>query len=399
MKPGDLPRQPNTPWRVMDLFAGCGGFTEGFWSYANVDGTTPHFRSVAAVEQDQRAAATYGANHQPGKLICDDIADFDPHLFADDVDVITGGPPCQGYSGLGKGNPDDPRNGLWEEYLRVVAVVRPKVFVMENVDRFLKSREYDRLEAATHLGGLLEDYTLKTKMLNSANYGVPQARRRVIVLATRRDLGAPLHHPAPTHTRFPEIKNDLVLFDGTAALPQWVPVDVVFNRSAQLTITGTELPDRRTPEGLLGPYRTTELHFGRTPMPLSVARYAAIPPGGNRHDLTGKYAVIDGQQTYLSTRSWDQHRSGSADLMGRLRSGYPSVTIRTEFYKPEKGRYLHPHEHRPITHFEAALFQGFPEDYRWHGTKIDIARQIGNAVPVGLARALAGAIYQRLAAE
>ncbi|MFI9026244.1 DNA cytosine methyltransferase [Streptomyces sp. NPDC053560] len=382
----------------MDLFAGCGGFTEGFRSYANADGTTPHFRSVAAVEKDQRAAATYGANHQPDKLICDDIADFDPQPFADDVDVITGGPPCQGFSALNRGNFDDPRNGLWEEYLRVVAVVRPKIFVMENVDRFLKSRECDRLRAATHPGGLLEDYTLKTELLNSADYGVPQARRRVIVLATRRDLGAPLHHPAPTHTRFPEIKTDLVLFDGTAALPQWVPVDVVFNRSAQLAITGTELPGRRTPEGLPGPYRTTELHFGRTPRPLSLARYAAIPPGGNRHDLTGKYAEIEGHKTYLSTQSWDQHRSGSADVMGRLRSGSPSVTIRTEFHKPEKGRYLHPHEHRPITHFEAALLQGFPEDYRWHGTKIDIARQIGNAVPVGLARALAGAIHQRLAA-
>ncbi|MFD8789933.1 MULTISPECIES: DNA cytosine methyltransferase [Streptomyces] len=76
--------------------------------------------------------------------------------------------------------------------------------------------------------------------------------------------------------------------------------------------------------------------------------------------------------------------------------GQPSVTIRTEFYKPEKGRYLHPLQDRPITHYEAALIQGFPEDYLWHGTKIEIARQIGNAVPVGLARAVAEAIHQRL---
>ncbi|GGN42869.1 cytosine-specific methyltransferase [Streptomyces kronopolitis] len=398
MMPGDVPRQHSTPWRVMDLFAGCGGFTEGFRSYANADGTTPHFRSVVAVEFDRAAAATYEANHQPDKLICDDIADFDPQPFSDDVDVITGGPPCQGYSGLGQGNPNDPRNALWEEYLRVVAGVWPKIFVMENVDRFLKSREYDRLQDATRPGGLLEEYALSTKTLNAADYGVPQARKRVIVLATRRDLGAPLRHPVPTHTRFPLIKNDFVLFDGTADLPQRVPVDVVFDQSARLAITGTELPDRRTPEGLPGPYRTAELHFGRTPTPLSIARYAAIPPGGNRHDLTGKWAEIEGRSTYLSTQAWDQHRSGSADVMGRLRWGAPSVTIRTEFYKPEKGRYLHPHENRPITHYEAALIQGFPEDYRWHGTKSSIAKQIGNAVPVGLARALAGAIHQRLSA-
>ncbi|MFJ3954265.1 DNA cytosine methyltransferase [Streptomyces libani] len=398
MMSGDLPQQHDKPWRVMDLFAGCGGFTEGFRSYTDADGS-PLFRTVAAVELDSSAAATFEINHRPDKLICGDITDFDPQSFAGEVDVITGGPPCQGYSGLGREDPFDPRNALWEQYLRVVADVRPKVFVMENVDRFLKSQEYERLQAAVQADGLLEDYVLSNgdMILNAADYGVPQSRKRAIVLATRRDL--PLHYPAPTHTRFPKIESDLVLFEGTAALPQWVPVDEVFCRSAKKRITGTELPDRRTPEGLAGPYRTDELHFGRNPTSLSVARYAAIPPGGNRHDLSGKWANVDGERTYLSTRAWDQHHGGSGDVMGRLRSGRPSVTIRTEFFKPEKGRYLHPHEHRPITHYEAALIQGFPEDYRWYGTKTGIAKQIGNAVPVGLAHALADAVHRHLAAD
>ncbi|MGW6505978.1 DNA cytosine methyltransferase [Streptomyces niveus] len=115
-------------------------------------------------------------------------------------------------------------------------------------------------------------------------------------------------------------------------------------------------------------------------------------------DLRGKSAVVNGQLQYLNTESWDNHSSGSADVMGRLKLGHPSVTIRTEFYKPEKGRYLHPTEHRPITHFEAALIQGFPSDYLWYGTKVEIARQIGNALPVGLARAIGSAIHQRLMA-
>ncbi|MEU8270137.1 DNA cytosine methyltransferase, partial [Sphaerisporangium sp. NPDC049002] len=92
------------------------------------------------------------------------------------------------------------------------------------------------------------------------------------------------------------------------------------------------------------------------------------------------------------------HRSGSHDVMGRLYLDRPSVTIRTEFYKPEKGRYLHPWAHRPITHYEAALLQGFPEDYLWCGSKIEIARQIGNAVPVDLAKAIAGRVYSYLRA-
>jgi DNA (cytosine-5)-methyltransferase 1 len=84
--------------------------------------------------------------------------------------------------------------------------------------------------------------------------------------------------------------------------------------------------------------------------------------------------------------------------MGRLWSDRPSVTIRTEFYKPEKGRYLHPKADRPITHYEAALLQGFPPKYKWVGSKVQIARQIGNAVPVGLATAIAGELYRYLSA-
>ena len=86
---------------------------------------------------------------------------------------------------------------------------------------------------------------------------------------------------------------------------------------------------------------------------------------------------------------WRKHRIGTADVMGRLRWDRPSVTIRTEFFKPEKGRYLHPTEPRALSHREAATLQGFPDSFRWCGTKLDIARQIGNAVPISLGRELA----------
>lgn len=154
--------------------------------------------------------------------------------------------------------------------------------------------------------------------------------------------------------------------------------------------------------GEAGIFTTEDLHFRRNPELLSQARYRAIPPGGNRKDLRGKYFVLDDSgeirilteeeaaahenPVYLSTKSWDSHNSGTGDVMGRLRRGEPSVTIRTEFYKPEKGRYLHPDLNRPITHFEAARIQGFPVDFRWCGTKTEIATQIGNAVPIPSAR-------------
>ena len=90
---------------------------------------------------------------------------------------------------------------------------------------------------------------------------------------------------------------------------------------------------------------------------MSKARYRAIPAGGNRNDLPD----------HLLSPCWRKHKSGSGDVMGRLMWNKPSVTIRTEFFKPEKGRYLHPEEHRPITHAEAAFIQGFPESFLWCG--------------------------------
>jgi DNA (cytosine-5)-methyltransferase 1 len=116
-------------------------------------------------------------------------------------------------------------------------------------------------------------------------------------------------------------------------------------------------------------------------------RFRAIPAGGNRFDIPD----------HLLSECWAKHKSGSADVMGRLSWDKPSVTIRTEFFKPEKGRYLHPDEHRALTHLEAALIQGFPESHRWVGSKTSIARQIGNAVPIPLGRAIAAHLSRAMA--
>ncbi|MFF0550602.1 DNA cytosine methyltransferase [Streptomyces sp. NPDC004311] len=400
----------------MDLFAGAGGFSAGFNQY-RPDGAAVPFTSVAAVEFDRAAAATYAANFGSAHVFAGDIAKFDPTPFKGEVDVIMGGPPCQGFSGLGKEDPTDPRNELWQEYVRVVAKVNPKVFVIENVDRFLKSAQYKELLSASDTPGHpLHDYTVVPAVMNAADYGVPQARRRVIVICTRKDLGSPLKHPAPTHHKkgyVPDEAQDALFEPPGVPLPRWVPVSRVFEASAKLPIL-ERMPDPRGGEegdgSVPGHYLTTDLHFGRNPENLSRARYMAIPENGNRMDLRGVsyrldrtdrirlstekgYSRLKGQEFYLSTASWDEHNSGSGDVMGRMRKHTPSVTIRTEFYKPEKGRYLHPTENRPITHYEAALIQGFPENFKWFGSKIEIARQIGNAVPVGLGRALAQAIH------
>jgi DNA (cytosine-5)-methyltransferase 1 len=123
------------------------------------------------------------------------------------------------------------------------------------------------------------------------------------------------------------------------------------------------------------------IHFGRNPTAKSVARYKAVPAGGNRFDLQRNARE-------LTPDCWIRKTSGGTDLFGRLWWDRPSVTIRTEFFKPEKGRYLHPDQDRPITHREAARLMGFPDDFKFVGTKTEIAKQIGNAVPPPLAGAV-----------
>ena len=340
---------------MIDLFAGCGGMTRGF--------TAAGYRPVLAVEHDRAAAATYAANFGD-HVAAVDIAALDlarvPH-----ADVIIGGPPCQGFSNLGSRAVDDPRNQLWREYLRVVEHVRPKVFVIENVDRFLAAPEFALLRA--HTSG----YELTTGHLLASDFGVPQRRKRAFVIGSR--VGA---IPLPV---------------GTHARSAWHGVGTVLAGLPALPAV-KQLPESRVDFGwgwVPGVFKSPDLHLGRTPTALSVERYRHIPPGGGRFDLPD----------HLLPRCWREKRTGTTDVMGRMRWDQPSLTIRTEFYKPEKGQYLHPVHHRPITHLEAARLQSFPDDFAWCGTKAEIARQIGNAVPPRLAEAVASHLRPYLTGE
>ncbi|NTW40007.1 MAG: DNA cytosine methyltransferase [Cellulomonadaceae bacterium] len=350
-----LPEAPTKALTVLDLFAGAGGITTGFHEVGG-------FATVAAVEFDVAAAATYRANHPGARVHVKAIQDWIKDDGVPSVDVIVGGPPCQGFSTLGKQDVEDERNALWMEYAKTIVKARPKYFVVENVAAFMKSPQYRQFEAACAPGGMLEDYRFQARVLNAADYGAFQARKRAFLIGYRADLDFP-GWPEPTHAG------------------RHRTVAEAFARIENEPRT-TELPARSTstPGGgvMPGPFSSTELHVGRDYRPISLARFNAIPAGGNRFDLPDD----------LKARCWIGHTSGSGDVMGRLHWNKPAVTIRTEFFKPEKGRYLHPERPRAITHFEAALLQGFPQDYRWVGSKTAIARQIGNAVPIPLAAAI-----------
>jgi DNA (cytosine-5)-methyltransferase 1 len=364
----------------VDLFAGCGGLAAGF----KAAGALPTF----AVEWDAAAAATYAANHGEHVRVVDiaDVDDLELAALGDSVDVVVGGPPCQGFSNLGTRDPADPRNRLWREYVRVVSTLRPKVFMIENVDRFSKSPEFALLQHELEQGELVEWADYSWSVLNAADFGVPQRRRRTIVVASR--IG-PVGLPVPTHAK-----------DGGLGVEPWCDVRSAIGGVPPEAMS-SDLPGGRhvVVDGhtVPGPFSGLDLHLRRHPTQLSLKRYEVVPPGGGRFDIP----------TDLLPPCWRDKPSGTTDVMGRLEWDKPALTVRTEFFKPEKGRYLHPQwekgkrgrkVNRPITHLEASLLQTFPTDYRWCGTKLQIARQIGNAVPPRLAEAIATPIVAAIGA-
>ncbi|MDJ1372721.1 DNA (cytosine-5-)-methyltransferase [Gulosibacter molinativorax] len=351
--------------RVLDLFAGAGGLTAGFHE------SSERFETVSAVEMDPAAAASFEATFGRGIVYTGSIQDW---LSSDrmprDVDVVVGGPPCQGFSTLGKQDVEDERNSLWVQYAKTLNLVKPRYFVVENVAAFAKSTQFEQFVAATQPGGWLEDYAFRHAVLNAADYGAPQARKRAVLIGHHKDLPFP-GFPGATHSATGEDgkKRHSTVSEWFAGVPALPDRDSVFS-ARSVEHHGKVFP---------GEFAPRELHWSRSYQDLSLKRFASIPPGGNRFDLPDE----------LKAPCWRKHTSGSGDVMGRLHADRPSVTIRTEFFKPEKGRYLHPTENRAITHYEAALLQGFPDNHRFVGSKTAIARQIGNAVPIPLGKAIA----------
>ena len=181
-------------FRVLDLFAGAGGLTAGFHT------ASPDFHSIAAVEMDPEAAASYRATFPETEVYAGPIQDWlAEEKVPSGIDVVIGGPPCQGFSTLGKRDEQDARNRLWEQYAQAILRARPRYFVMENVPAFSKSPQYRDLLSATGPGKALDGYSLDLRVLNAADYGAPQARRRAVLIGHREDVDAP-GFPEPTHS-------------------------------------------------------------------------------------------------------------------------------------------------------------------------------------------------------
>lgn len=370
---GEIPKYSLQP-KLIDLFSGAGGLTLGFSNFLG-----HAFEPVWANDFNVYAGQTYdlnfGAHCKVGDIV--DILN-DSQTIIPQADVVIGGPPCQGFSLLNKFKDGDPRKHLWQPFMEVVKRSGASIFVMENVPELLDSIEYVEIRKTAEAMG----FKVEQAKLCAADYGVPQLRWRAFILGCK--FADPSKVFPPKRTHFPPE-------NGLRRRFVERPIPLISDAKHYKTVRDA-IGDLPKPEGteLRHVKPPLNIHFGRTPTAKSLKRYKAIPEEGmNRFDLQRRAPE-------LTPECWIRKKTGGTDLFGRLWWDKPSVTIRTEFYKPEKGRYLHPEQHRPITHREAARFQSFPDAFIFTGSKVEIAKQIGNAVPCELAARVADSVFALL---
>lgn len=314
--------------KVISLFSGSGGLDLGFLA-------TGKFEIIYANDFNQSACVTY-SNNIGKHVICEDISKLSDFPKAD---IIIGGPPCQGFS---TANParsfDDPRNHLFKEYSRIIRDVKPKLFLMENVSGMVtmeKGKVFQLIKKELSSCG----YTLYDSLLNAKDYGVPQSRRRMIIIGVRKDFDSKFNFPHPTHN-----ENNYTTVG-----------EAIINKPISKNNTNHVIGN------------LTELNL---------KRIKHIPEGGAMKDCPKK----------LQNNS-DLNRS-----MRRLHSKKVSPTI----VHNNCDHYYHPKENRRITIREMARIQGYTDDFIFAGSKSEQSRQIGNSVPVGLGKAIAKSVYSFL---
>lgn len=342
---------------AIDLFSGGGGLTVGL--------KRAGFRVAYAVERDKHACATYRVNHPEVHLLEQDITE----VSGDDLEDPTGGgvidllaacPPCQGYTSLNKDGIDDPRNRLIFEISRLAAEIMPRAIMMENVPGLTtKGRDlYEDLKSDLKALGYMLDNS--AKVLQAADYGVPQERRRLVILA---GLGFEIELPAPTHSKYGE--NDL---------PRWKTVADAIGGKGYI---GNPLTLSEAKK--LGDLQRSNWHVVRDLSEQNQKRIAVAVPGRS-------WATIP---EHLRPECHQGEYRGFTNVYGRMEWRQPSPTITAGCTTFSKGRFGHPVKDRTISVREAALLQTFPTSYRFDIPYMDhVCSVIGNALPCDFAEVL-----------
>lgn len=340
----------------IDLFCGCGGFTKGF--------SEAGFSSVFGIDVWKDATVTYKHNFPNSVAFCGDIKELSSEKIFEltklengDIPLIIGGPPCQGFSVAGKRIVDDERNKLYKSFVRLVDEIKPKVFVMENVPNILSIGggivKESVLKDFTEIG-----YNVAYKILTASDYGVPQARRRAFFVGLNKDIFG------EEKFEFPESQNtcvtckdalsDLDFIGDTEILPEHSEYKIQPKSDYQKLM-------RKNSAMLLNHVAT--IHTQKTRDIISL-----VPDGGNYKDLP-----LDLQQTRKVHIAWT-----------RMNSSKPCFTI-----DAGHNHHFHYRANRVPTVRESARLQSFPDDFEILGGKTSQLRQVGNAVPPLLAKAIA----------
>lgn len=356
---------------VIDLFCGAGGLSEGFRQAG--------CHVLAGQDYSDVAGATFALTHPEAKFIGGPIQNVTAQALLSaagkergEIDVIVGGPPCQGYSVYNhQRGEDDPRAGLFREYLRIVEGIQPRWLVMENVTgitsisggRFVN----EIIESMNSLG-----YRVDMRVLKAEEYGVPQERRRVFFIATRSD--AEITFPTPTHG--PGLLPFVTVWDAISDLPY------IEDGSKDSPSCHTTKPKSGYQAMLRGTMTTLHNHTPGRLSPINKARMLHIPPGGSWRDIP-----ID----LLPNGMKKAKRSDHTKRYGRPRKTDLSCTVLTKC-DVHWGAYIHPEQDRAFTVREAARLQSFPDFFNFQGNRTEQYVQVGNAVPPVLGRKVAEAL-------
>ncbi|WP_411838906.1 DNA cytosine methyltransferase [Paracoccus sp. ME4] len=339
---------------AVDLFCGAGGFSIGL--------ERAGFDIRLAVDSWHLAVQSYARNFSH-PVICADLSVMSggeilskANTKRGEVDLVVGGPPCQGFSIQRIGSDYDLRNSLVMDFARLVDEIAPRIFIMENVPGLLGKRGRALFEAFLVSVGK-SGYEVEAHVVNAADFGVAQLRRRVVILGRRRGEAHSLEMPRPTC----DPRSYLTVQDAIGDLAP------------------PTLPKAQPSDPLHRQTRMSELNL---------ERLRHIPPGGGMEDLPIRLRV-------------DCHKAGAdkighRNVYGRLASDRPAGTITARFDSFTRGKFAHPIEDRNITLREGARLQSFPDHFCFVGNQEDIACQIGNAVPPLLGEALARAVRKAL---
>jgi DNA (cytosine-5)-methyltransferase 1 len=348
---------------LIDLFAGCGGVTQGFKNKG--------FRVLAAVEIDPITVQTYKLNHPDVKNVyAEDIQNIAPkemmkacNLRAGVLSVLSVCAPCQPYSGLNLSKQKDNRTDLVLQMKRFVKILQPQFAIMENIPDLAQGKNRPILDNLVNsLRNELGYYVLEPQIVDAVNYGVPQFRKRLILLCSQNN-GA-LSIPEVTHVAPTECN--------ATGKDRWHTVREAFGELTRISLAAGKQS------------QTDPLHKAPKHSALVIERLKRIPKnGGSRKSLPEHLRL-----------KCHQRKVGHSDVYGRMAFDKPSNTIRTGFTSPSKGRFVHPTANRGITPREAARLQTFPDDYYVAGNYAQICTQIGNAVPVRLAEVFADYFYK-----